>query len=444
MRNVRWLLALSSSVLLASAGCVVDVDSGGGFSMGGSRSGLVISSDHVSAQPVHVSRRPGTPGETCTGTEASRTFTSALCVCGDLGLAGSLSTGSFDATAAVSEAGGAVGVNGELDVAGTIDVGSLAVGRDVGMAGAAEIHGDARVDGGLGLAGVWHVYRDAWIGGDIGSAHVAGRIVVDRDLVQPPGASQGRVEVHGQTVAASFELPDPCPCDPSVLVPVDAIVAEASILNDDALHGVDPSALDGIIGQATAQLPSGRVYLTGISGAGEVVLVARGRTAVFVDGDVSLAGSLTVRLAGDGELDQQIAGDFDVAGSVELGDASRPHATRLWLGGGGEIGLAGQATLFGDLYAPRATLSAAGDLDIAGAAFVGEVDLAGSLSVQYDRAVLDAGDACDLPEPTSCTTHLDCAGGQACVAGACGACSTDADCGCGLVCDAGTCGALLL
>jgi len=159
---------------------------------------------------------------------------------------------------------------------------------------------------------------------------------------------------------------------------------------------------------------------------------------------VSLAGSLKIELAGDGELDLYVAGDFDVAGSVELGDASRPHAARLWLGGGGEIGLAGQATLYGDVYAPRATLSTAGDLEIAGAAFVGEVDLAGSLSVRYDRAVLDAGDACDLPEPTTCTSHLDCAGGQACVAGACGACSTDADCGCGLVCDAGACGALLL
>jgi hypothetical protein len=178
-----------------------------------------------------------------------------------------------------------------------------------------------------------------------------------------------------------------------------------------------------------------------------VTLYARGRTAVFVGGDVSIAGSFGIELATGAELDLYIGGDLEVAGSITLGDETRPSAVRLWVAQG--IDLEGSALLAGDVYAPHASLSAAGDVEIVGAAFFGTVDLAGSSTVRYDRSVLDAGDACDLPEPASCASHLDCAGGEACVQfspgpRACGPCATDADCGCGMVCAEGACDALLL
>lgn len=429
---------LVSSWALALGACSLEV--GGSGWAGWESSGTVVRSDHVSQEPVHVSARSGPP--TCTGREAAATFTQALCVCGDLDLAGSLATSSVDASGATFASGGAVGVNGDLDVAGAIEVGSLAVARDVGLAGSADIHGDARVDGDLALAGTWRVDRDAWIAGSVDAATGEAGFVIERDLYQPVGAGRDEVVVGGAVIEAPFELPAPCPCDEGQLVPVAAIVAEAARDNDDAVRGVDPSALAGVIGSAVAELPSGRVYFDEISGAGDVTLYARGRTAVFVGGDVSMAGSFAIELAPGAELDLYVGGDLDVAGSITLGDEARPSAARLWVARG--IDLAGSAFLAGDVYAPHASLSAAGDVEIVGAAFFGTVDLAGSLTVRYDRAVLDAGDACDLPEPTSCGSHLDCAGGEACVQGACGACATDADCGCGMVCSAGACDALLL
>ncbi len=424
--------------VLAFGACSVQVGADGWA--GWDASDRVVRSNHVSREPIHVPARSGT--ETCTGREAASTFTQALCVCGDIDLAGSLRTTSVDASGATVASGGAVGVNGDLDVAGAIEVGSLSVGRDVGLAGSADIHGDARVDGDLGLAGTWRVDRDAWVAGDIDAATGEAGFVIARNLYQPVGAGRDRVTVGGAAIEGAFDLPAPCPCDAAELVPVEAIVAEAARDNDDAARGVDPSALAGVLGTAVAELPSGRVYFDEISGAGDVILYAQGHTAVFVGGDVSMAGSFRIDLAADAEIDLYVAGDISVAGSIDLGDPSRPSAVRLWVAQG--IDLAGSAVLAGDVYAPRATLSVAGDIDVVGAGFFGSVDLAGSLTIGYDRAVLEVGDACDLPEPTTCASHLDCAGGEACVQGACGACSTDADCGCGMVCASGSCDALLL
>lgn len=430
----RALLPLT--LLLGACSVEVGTDGWGRWDA----SGRVVASNHVSRTPVHVTARNGT--ETCTGREAAATFAQALCVCGDLDLAGSLQTASIDASGTVASSGGAVGVNGDLDVAGAIEVGSLSVANDVGLAGAADIRGDARIDGDLSLAGTWRVGRDAWVAGTISAATGEGGFVIERDLHQPAGAGRDAVSIGGALVDDAFDLAPPCPCAPADIVPVDAIVSDAAWNNDDAIRGVDPSALSGVVGSAWAELPSGRAYFDDISGAGDIGLVVRGRTAVFVGGDVSIAGALHIDLEPGAELDLYVGGDVEVAGSVSLGDESRPSAVRLWLAGG--VDLAGSAYFVGDVYAPRATLSAAGDVEIVGAAFFGAVDLAGSLSVRYDRAVIDAGDACDLPDPTTCTSHLDCAGGQACVLGSCGECATDSDCGCGQACVAGTCDALLL
>lgn len=437
-RVALCLVALSVGV--AFGACSVQVGADGWADAKGRFSSRVVQSDHVSREPVHVVARSGQPS--CTGREAASTFTQGLCVCGDLDVAGSLRTTSLDASGAVATAGGAVGINGDLDVAGTIEVGSLAVAHDVGIAGAADIHGDALVDGDLDLAGTWRVDRDAWVAGDVDAASGDAGFVIARDLHQPVGRRHDTVTIGGAIVEAPFDLPDPCACDAASLVPVGAIVEEAAHVNDDSLRGVDPWALTGVVGSALAELPSGRVYFEEISGAGDITLFVQGRTAVFVGGDVSMAGSLQIELASGAELDLYVGGDLVVAGAVALGDESLSSSVRLWLARGMDV--AGSAVLYGDVYAPRATLSAAGDVEIVGSGFFGAVDLAGSLTVRYDRAILDAGDACDLPEPTACASHLDCAGGEACIEGACGACSTDAECGCGRACVAGACDALLL
>ncbi len=375
-------------------------------------------------------------GTDCAGRIAASALTRALCVCDDVGLAGRLRADTLDRANA-----GAVGVNGSLSMAGELRAGTLDVGEGVGLAGDAQVLGDARIGGSLGAEGLFQVGRDLWLVGDVVTRQPDTQIVVGRDLHQPAGRGHDRASVSGIVVDAPFTLDAPCACDEASLVDVGAIVREASSHNDMAALGIAPDALEPIVGRVQVDLPGGRIYFDAIRGAADVDLIVRGKTALFIGGDLSLAGSLVVTLAPGAELDLYVGGRVSLAGEIALAPESRPSASRLWVAGTGEIDLAGSGRFVGNLYAPRAELSAAGGMDIVGSAFVGTVSVAGELSVRYDGAILDAGDRCDLPAPAACTTVRDCANGQACQSGECTACTSDSDCGSPLACNAGACGA---
>jgi hypothetical protein len=133
-----------------------------------------------------------------------------------------------------------------------------------------------------------------------------------------------------------------------------------------------------------------------------------------------------------------------VSGQASFGDPERPAAVRIYTGTSAPITVSGGGTFVGNLYAPRAPVTLTGEAEVFGSIFAGSVTATGDATVHYDRAILEAGDGCELPPPTMCGGCGECTGGEACIEGMCAACQDDGDCCAPLVCSDGVCGSLLI
>jgi hypothetical protein len=148
--------------------------------------------------------------------------------------------------------------------------------------------------------------------------------------------------------------------------------------NDDDAIALAPTALAVLGDGATLDLPCGAYYVTGVAGAALVVRV-HGKAALFVDGDVTLAGTLQVALDAGAELDLVVAGNLDL-GALS---SPTPAATRLWIGGANVHVTTG--ALSGLVYAPGATLRTGGALNVNGALYVGGLAVGGDVEIRFDR-----------------------------------------------------------
>lgn len=385
---------------------------------------------------------------TCTGALAERLFRYAVCTCENVTAAVSgFRTSAFDSRGGMpgdDESGAAVGINTTFGHVGGLDIGgSLTVAGSEGFAsiGAGlEIRGDLKTNGDYRFAGGSHIARSAWVGGLSG----VGQLTIGGDLY---GTSPGLfVEVAGAVDPTPVAVESPCACGDDEILDVGAVVADALDNNHNADVDLAPDALVNLIGHTERELPCGRFYLDGIGGIGSLTLRIEGRTALFIGGNVDAVGGINVELGPEGELDIFVAGSMRLVGAAQFGSPDRPAATRIYVGGEGEIALAGAGDFVGNLYAPRAPVRTVGAAEVYGSVFAKQLFAAGEVSVHYDRAIQHAGDECIIPPPEVCYECGDCAGGAACIDGACGACQNDGDC-CGpLVCDPGSgrCGHLLI
>lgn len=381
----------------------------------------------------------------CAGDVAERAFRFAVCACEGLVTSGGLDTDSFDSRDGPyrarpgSTGGGAVGINGRIDLnaASRVD-GTLWGGDATGLnAGRA---GDLTVERNLFCAGPVvsetsiSVARDARVNGRVRARD----LTVGGTLTVPDGAA---IEVTGdRAIGAEARGPvavdAPCDCRPEFLVDIAALVAARAADHDDARAGLTPDSLQNVSGAVT--LPCGRYYFDGISTDGDLALVAEGRVALFVTGDVAVNGALSVRLAPGAELDLLVAGQLVSTDALALGAEDAPSRVRVYVGGSGTLQLSGGGTFGGNLYAPRAEVVASGTVEVFGSLFARRLALADRAIVHFDRAVQAAADDCPEPEDTTCDSCRDCREGG-CVGGACGPCRTSADCCAPLVCEAGRC-----
>ncbi len=393
----------------------------------------------------------GAGTSTCTGQIAEATFKSALCTCRDVNLQGYLRTRGFDSTKGPyvpgSTTGGApVGVDHDYVIpalganAGFTDVGgsfSVAGPDSISFAGALSVDGDFRAAGRLDLKGYSRIARNAWIGGDVsnlGYATVGGDLHISGNDMLPLVAS-GIRKKEPVSVAP--------PCDCNDLLDVAALVDHARTSNDNASIGLAPGALRNVIGLVERTLPCGKYYVDALSGIGDIVLHVNGRVALFVEGSVSATGNLEVDLAPGAEIDVFIKGTLALTGRGAFGTPARPAATRLYVGGSGDVTLVGASGFVGNLYAPRARVTAIGYASVYGSVFARDFVVPGFADIVYDRAITHAGDGCNAPPPATCKQCGTCTGGTACVNGACGKCTTDGDC-CGQdVCVEGACKVLI-
>ncbi len=387
--------------------------------------------------------------DTCAGSIATRVFNNSVCSCEDTNVVGYLRTRSFHSGVGASDtgAGAPVGVDRNYLTGGYADIGgSFVVAGTAGVTfgGYLEVGGDARFGGNVNAAGYIDIARDLWV---LGNVTNIGLLSVARDVHQPSGRTLATFPViGGTTIHTPFTVPDPCDCTAEHIVDVDGIVREGQLHNDNADVALSPALLTNVIGIGVdITLPCGRYYVDSIGGLGSITLHVPGRTALFVGGDVNALGVFNVDLGPGGELDIFIAGQLLSIGAGSYGDRARPAATRIYVGGGGDVILVGASGFVGNVYAPHARITALGATTVYGSLFGRQIDMPGYLDVHYDRAILDVDvdcptdGGCEMCGGAGCTDHT------ACIGGACTSCTADSDCCAPLVCyPDGTCGSLLI
>jgi hypothetical protein len=331
---------------------------------------------------------------TCTGTLTAKAFDHAVCGCGSLSLAATLQTDGFDSRTGPWTPGGAgadLGASGSLDFASELDVaGNLTVAGSLAAGTRLQVSGDLAVAGTLGRpASVLAVDGGARIGGDVDVA----ALTVGGALTSPAGTvALGAISASSR-VTAPVTVPAPCRCAPDQLLDVAAVVAAHGADNHDAAIGLSPDALADVRADVTLELPCGRFYLSRIqaSGGAAVTLRATGRTALFIGGNVTLDGLLTVEVQPGAELDLFVTGNLNLRGDARLGDATRPGALRLYLASLGAVNLA-SGVLAGNLWAPGSDLTP--PADAFGAVVVSHLLVPSTVAVHRDRSVDVAGAAC--------------------------------------------------
>ncbi|MBK9032996.1 MAG: hypothetical protein IPL61_17280 [Myxococcales bacterium] len=336
---------------------------------------------------------------TCTGDVAAAAFRAAVCACGDLALAAAVTLDGFDSRTGPWTPGGTggdlganqgVGTNAALTVSGSVIVAGAA-----GLAAGprADVAGDLAVAGALGrTSSTITVGGAARVGGDVAVA----ALTVTGALTTSPGATTTGALTAGDRTTAAVVVPPPCPCTAAEVIDVGAAIAEHAVANHDAAIGLAPDQLADARGDATLALPCGRFYLERVQvTGGGLTIAASGRVALFIAGNVTIDGALTVTLGPDAELDLFVGGALNLPGTVTLGDPLRPRALRVYVGSAGTIALAGGSTLAGNLYAPAADLATSAAVEVFGAVLVNHWNLSAPATVHYDRAIAVAGAACE-------------------------------------------------
>jgi hypothetical protein len=380
--------------------------------------------------------------DACVGWAARRSFSHALCSCGDVDVPGVLSTTTFDSSTDLEyepEGSAAVGINGNYGRTEYLRVdGSLTIAGNLPLSssGGFDVAGDLRMAGPGTAAGPILVDRDAWLLGETSSLSY---IQIGRNLQLGPEAtlgSLGPVVVDGERVEEPFTIAPPCDCEQARLLDVPGIVEDGLLRNDNARIGLSLDALDTASTPVTLTLSCGRFAVQRIGGSAPISLRIEGDVVLFVAENVALEPSFTLELGPSASLDWFVRGTVSFSPLARIGDARRAGALRLYTTEPSELTLPGTTAAGLNLYAPRASVSVGGLGDVYGALFAASVSAPAALIVHYDRSIMEAGSSCGLPAASACSRCDDCDAGSACLLGTCGACVTDADCCFPLVCGA--------
>jgi hypothetical protein len=390
----------------------------------------------------------GGTATTCPELLAQRAFLYALCACADFVSDQALVTDAFNgAQGAYSDAGvlpgGSVGINGSVNLNPSAPMqvnGSFwASGASDINAGPIDVAGELHAEGELRPTSLF-VGADAWMAGGI---QTTGGVTVNGAVHVPAGAP---IDVPadaglGAPLTQAFQVAPACDCTPQDLVDVAGVVATYAMDNDDQVLGIEPTWLENVQSAVTATLPCGRIYLASVGGNAPIQLTVKSHVALFVGADISTDSDFEIDVPSGGELDLFVAGSLTVSGSFLVGTISNPARARTYVGGS-TVNLQNAATLAGNLYAPKATLTlgASAPTTLYGSIFAERVSASADLTIHYDEAILSPSATAGCPAPQACSSCSDC-GGQACNdGGACGACARSSDCCPPLVCGSqGTC-----
>jgi hypothetical protein len=390
-----------------------------------------------------VTAADGGSTEKCPDELAQQAFRYALCACIKYVSDHALVTDAFDGTmgayeAATATVGGSVGVNGDLHPTGPMTIGgSLWASSTMDITTAAvDVLGELHAQGELHPAPSLVVGADAWMASGIqtsGDVTVKGTLhVPSNEPIQVTG-----MQNFGTPDSMYFQVLPPCDCLSSDLVDIAGVVRTYETQNDDKAQKIDPTMLENVQSDLVLPLSCGRIFFTSIGGAASISLSVQGRVAIFVEGDLSTS-DFKIDVPTGSELDLFVGGSVNVGGAFLVGDTSNPANARTYVGGS-TVNLQSAATLAGNLYAPKATITLGGTAPttLFGSMFAQSVSSGSDLTIHYDEAILAPSSACTTP--TTCSSCNDC-NGQACNGGTCSQCTQSSDCCAPLVCNPqGTC-----
>jgi hypothetical protein len=401
--------------------------------------------------PISVAANQGG----CLGLLAQTTFRWGLCSCKNVSVSDKLLVDAYDSRLGLYHPGGlggGVGANGGYETSAAAEIwGALWCAADTGVDTKAPntIKQELHVGGPLHSSDSFDVGQDAYVDGDVSTS---ASITIAKTLFVPATAAVSANVSYGALTREAVTVPPPCDCQPQQLVPIaDIVAAHRSPNNDDATINLDPTVFATRGAARRLDLPCGNYYLTAISQSDPLTIVAHGRTALYIDGDVHGSDALTFTLDPDAELDVFIAGTIDASAGLTIGSPSYPALSRTYVGSPNGLRLSAAARIGGNLYAAYGPVTWSASADLYGALYAGDFAASAATVIHYDRAVLGTGISCSAPPASTpdagapgCGSCRDC-GNQACINGMCGQCQTSADCCAPLVClPDGTCGANII
>jgi hypothetical protein len=363
-------------------------------------------------------------------------------------------------------------MSADLEVSGSLwvaDTAGISSSRDVDVG--LELRSGGKLaprGGGVGL--------DAYVDGDVDAN---APFAIEGELHVPTGSVVSADVSYASLVNEPVTVAPPCDCEQNQLLPVAAIVAARANNNDNALIGLDASALDNPGAPKRLDLECGVYYFDEIRGSNAITVVAHGPVAIYVGGEISLSAPMTFTLTSGGELDLFVAGRISNSQRLSFGSPAYPARMRVYSGSVQDaLSLSSDLDVGAFLWAGHGRITTSGDIEAYGGIFTGDFAASGELLMHYDGAVLNAGRDCpdDIPVPPGadagppvdggspavdagvtpvdagmtpvdaggpppagqCETCVDC-GNQACNDGVCGECATSADCCAPLLCIVGQC-----
>ncbi|WP_282420617.1 hypothetical protein [Polyangium sp. 15x6] len=374
----------------------------------------------------------------CTGDIGKKTFLFAACSCTGFDANNTIVTDSFSSIDPNKPlAGGSIGVNGNYSAqAATSIKGALLVKGSMSTTNQHDVVQELQCGGNATISHVALAQSNATIGGVVNSSNK--ELTIQGKLFTPLADNTSKVNALGGSVVGPVDIETPCNCDDPV--DVAGIVQAFGGTNDNDENGVAADVLVANPSMPTEiTLPCGRYFLSGIKSDSTVTVHLTGRTVLAIDGDIAVAGKLTIDLTDAAELDLFVKGNVALTNQAAIGAITRPAATRVYIGGA-QVALAGELVLGANLYMPNAALQASNALEIYGAVFAKSIATAHQFKVHYDEAIITIA-GCQPPD-SACTDCHDCVNPTpACgPGGTCGPCSTDKDCCPPLVCTPnGTC-----
>jgi hypothetical protein len=355
----------------------------------------------------------------CLDRYAAKLFRRALCTCGDLIVAtGGLTTDAFDsrtgpyATETAQNIGSDVAINGSLGATAVFND-AIAIGGDLTVAGAIgtvfvpgltvlpalQIRGDLSIGGPLSYMNSVAVDGDVWLAGDLQGT---GPMRVGGDLRQAPRALRDvsmPIDVQGRDLREAVAFAPPCSCGRAEVLDVAAAVEQVRASNDNAVLGFDEHALDQVVAAQSLRLEPGWMFASALNVAGALTLIVDGKSALFIEGDVNVAGSLDLQIGPNGRLDLFVGGAFSFGGVQASGFAfSRPAQLRIYVARDQPVTLGVPGFFAGNLYAPESDVNMTATSLVFGALFARALSTPLPLEIHYDSTIAQEGSDCPARE----------------------------------------------